>query len=473
MGKLCLVAWLGLVAACAHGLRHPGDDDDDDRREPDGPPSDVDPEGPWDLCDGQDDDADPGTPDGWNDPLIGVACTPEGDASMCSSWAIACREGRRLCEPGGGPIGTPLDLTAGLLPQERSDEHDGTIVWDGEAFVVVFSRWEDDTTAFYWMRIQPDGRRITGPTALTAHAMAHHVAAASAGDGRTFVAWPTPPFGAETYLGSGVTIAIVDELGRESSRSELATEPAVSSVGVAAGATGGLVTFLLGDAAVTDELAVWAVAVDPSGSFGTPVEIGATLADDWAGRVVAAAPTDDGWAVAWKNANGPRVRVLDADGAPVGPEVVPAPDYTDAVDLARGPEGLAMAWRRPSMSTLHVRLLDQAAEPRAEALEVAPTSTALYGSSMAWLDWGYGIAWAGRENEGFGIQFSMVSDDGQVLCPARNLVCSPDPNQFAWSEVSIAAGSEGVAGIVYRGIGEDGTGVLQYVRLELDDCPVQ
>jgi len=470
MGKVLGLTGLVLLSACAAGRARYDSDGGGvaDAATDAAPPQRV------DQCDGTDDDADPVTPDGYGDPRVGDTCAAPADQYACGDWETVCRDGHAVCEQRFGPTAAPVALTADLLPPEAGEEDSAHITWDGEAFVVVFSRWEQTGTTYYWVRIDVDGRRLAGPTVLAEVPEGFFVAAASAGDGRSLVAWSRPPIDEAMHEGRGLVAAIVDATGEVLSEVPLEGDALVGYIAVAADERGYLLAYLSGDARVDAELGVWAVPVDREGALGTPVAIGTTNSDDsTGGRLVSAVGDDDGWVVAWKNVNGPRVRTLDALGAPRGAEQVPAPDYVDSVDLAPGPDGFAMVWHVAAQSSLSLRLLDGDAAPRTPPLSVSPSPTAYIGSSMVRLEDGYGLVWQGWDfpDENDGIFFAVVGDDGQTLCTTQNLFCSADDDHFLLVAREDIAFGAGFAGVVFKaGRDEWSTGSLYYVKVRVADC---
>ncbi|HIA04378.1 MAG TPA: hypothetical protein EYN66_21210, partial [Myxococcales bacterium] len=62
--------------------------------------NDADDLGP-DFCDGVDNDCNPATPDGFNDPQLGAACDGENDADLCKEGKLLCNAGALSCDDAG------------------------------------------------------------------------------------------------------------------------------------------------------------------------------------------------------------------------------------------------------------------------------------------------------------------------------------------------------------------------------------
>lgn len=100
---LVLASWAGGCHIDRHGLEPSATSPDAATGCPEDP--DGDPEGcactptspPAELCDGRDNDCDPGTPDGAEDPGLGAACDG-GDDDLCPEGATSCVGGMLVCD---------------------------------------------------------------------------------------------------------------------------------------------------------------------------------------------------------------------------------------------------------------------------------------------------------------------------------------------------------------------------------------
>jgi hypothetical protein len=63
------------------------------------------------VCNGIDDDCNPATPDGAEDPLVGVSCDGTGDSDLCAEGFLACVTGSIFCTD---LTGSTLDLCNGI-----------------------------------------------------------------------------------------------------------------------------------------------------------------------------------------------------------------------------------------------------------------------------------------------------------------------------------------------------------------------
>ncbi len=68
---------------------------------------------PMELCNGVDDDCDPSTPDGSEDPGVGAACD-DADADLCAEGALACVDGALACVGDDGDQPDEVELCNGL-----------------------------------------------------------------------------------------------------------------------------------------------------------------------------------------------------------------------------------------------------------------------------------------------------------------------------------------------------------------------
>jgi len=71
-----------------------------------------------DLCNGGDDDCDPGSPDGSEDPLDGQACDGEVDTDFCLEGTNSCSDGSLACSDS---TGSTVELCAGDAQDENCD----------------------------------------------------------------------------------------------------------------------------------------------------------------------------------------------------------------------------------------------------------------------------------------------------------------------------------------------------------------
>jgi hypothetical protein len=71
-----------------------------------------------DLCDGQDEDCDPSSPDGSEDPLVGVACDGPQDSDLCLEGTSECSDGSLACSDS---TGSTVEVCAGDGADEDCD----------------------------------------------------------------------------------------------------------------------------------------------------------------------------------------------------------------------------------------------------------------------------------------------------------------------------------------------------------------